>query len=95
MYEIRHIALTAPDSSDRQFVRSVTLITAKEEAGGEASSSLRAESKTQISAEAEMQASLSEQAEAEKKRGPLFWVALIATLAVIAAIIKKIVFSRN
>ncbi|GHU09134.1 hypothetical protein FACS189431_6660 [Alphaproteobacteria bacterium] len=82
--EVRHIAFTKPDSLDRLFISSITLLTAEEEAEGNASSSLQGKSTMQAKADITKEAILTEKTEAEKKSSPLFWAALIAALIVLA-----------
>jgi hypothetical protein len=82
--KVSHIEFTAPDSMKKQFVRSVTLVTAGEEATGDAVTSLEAASKTEALAETEMEAVLSERKETEPKGRPVFWLALAGIAAGLA-----------
>jgi hypothetical protein len=69
--ELRHIEFMEPDSAERQFVRSVTVVHSEEEAGGEASSSLTAGTEVRARAEMEAEASEEDRFEAGTKKGGL------------------------
>jgi hypothetical protein len=73
--EVSHVTFDLLDSSGRQAVSSVTRITAKEEAGGETSSSLSAESETVGKVVADREAI---RTEVVKKSIPVLRIALIA-----------------
>jgi hypothetical protein len=89
--EVRYIEFTEPDSAKRQFVRSVRMVHSEEEAGGEASSSLRARTEIQVEADVEAEASQTETFKSETKRGALFWAVWVAVCLVA---IKNIPYLR-
>jgi hypothetical protein len=87
--EMWRMEFMKPDSADRQFVHSVTVVSSEEEACGEASSSLSAETETQACAEMEAEASHEEQSVAETRRGALFWgVWAVGLMVVLVCIVK-------
>lgn len=91
--DVIRVEWTEPDSLSRQFVRSVTRVTAGEESGGETVSCLQTERSVMATSGVERETMYLEQAGKEKKRGKPFVTGVAAVIA--CAVIACCFFFRK
>lgn len=80
---LEHWQLSPPDSSDRQYVQSVTLVQTEEKVHQEEQSDLRRESHLQVETTEEKQMKYKEQSEAGSRRFPVWGAGIVLLIVVL------------